>query len=253
MCFSANVSFIASGVLAGLGALSIWQARTPKLRLFAITPLLFAIQQAAEGIIWLNSNDPTSGWYVYSTYVFLFFAMIWWPLWIPITIGYLEKDAFRRQLITIADFCGIWFSIGALIALIRAGAQATIMHHHIAYTIPGLRNDMIGFLVGTLAAIIVLLCRKIRHEWLAWVLVPIIVGSGFYYKESIDATSLVYLMTVTLPCFASSVRYMWIFGVGISASLLATMYFFPYTIGSVWCFWAALLSALTIVIVRQKE
>ncbi len=58
MCFSATASFTASGILAAVGLLSIAKARTLPMRIFASTPLLFAIQQASEGVLW--TTNPTS-------------------------------------------------------------------------------------------------------------------------------------------------------------------------------------------------
>lgn len=250
MCFSANASFIAGGVLTTLGAVSIYKARTPQLRLFAATPLLFAIQQTAEGIIWLTINEPHyTVWYSVAVYTFLFFAMVWWPLWIPLTIRSLETDEFRKKIIMITAGCGGFFAVKALIQLIGSGAQAVIKDHHIAYIFTGWKNSP-GFLAGALIFLSVVISRKLQQEWLAWVFIPFIALGCFYVGERVDMTSLLYILAVTLPCFASSVRHMWLFGIGISGSLLATMYLFPATIGSVWCFLAALISGLIIFIVR---
>lgn len=49
MCFSAPVSFSAGAVLLGLGS-----AKRPRELPFAAIPLLFAIQQLSEGVIWLT-------------------------------------------------------------------------------------------------------------------------------------------------------------------------------------------------------
>lgn len=62
MCFSAPASFALSGILTGFGAASIKQSSSRSRRLFAAIPLLFAAQQAAEGIVWLTvGGDPESG------------------------------------------------------------------------------------------------------------------------------------------------------------------------------------------------
>jgi hypothetical protein len=45
MCFSATASFSAGAFLLGLGSLTLKSARSPRERMFAAIPLLFAIQQ----------------------------------------------------------------------------------------------------------------------------------------------------------------------------------------------------------------
>ena len=52
MCFSATASFTAGGVLLGLGTLTLRSARRSREVSFAAIPLLFAVQQLSEGIIW---------------------------------------------------------------------------------------------------------------------------------------------------------------------------------------------------------
>ena len=54
MCFSAEVSFTAAGVLGALGAVCIGQASRLREKPLAAIPLLFAAQQALEGFIWLS-------------------------------------------------------------------------------------------------------------------------------------------------------------------------------------------------------
>ncbi len=54
MCFSATASFSAGAFLLGLGTLTLKSARRPRELPFAAIPLLFAIQQLSEGVIWLT-------------------------------------------------------------------------------------------------------------------------------------------------------------------------------------------------------
>jgi hypothetical protein len=51
MCFSARASFSAGAVLLGLGALTLKSVKRPRELTFAAIPLLFAIQQLSEGVI----------------------------------------------------------------------------------------------------------------------------------------------------------------------------------------------------------
>ena len=60
MCFSATASFSAAAVLLGIGTLTLRSALASRHAYrrrelpFAAIPLLFAIQQLIEGVIWLT-------------------------------------------------------------------------------------------------------------------------------------------------------------------------------------------------------
>lgn len=51
MCFSASVSFSAGAVLSVIGVATLRQVKRPAEILFAATPILFALQQIAEGLL----------------------------------------------------------------------------------------------------------------------------------------------------------------------------------------------------------
>ena len=54
MCFSATASVSAGAVLLGIGTLTLKAANRPREFPFAAIPMLFAIQQLSEGVIWLT-------------------------------------------------------------------------------------------------------------------------------------------------------------------------------------------------------
>jgi hypothetical protein len=84
MCFSASASFGAGVVLSAIGVVSIKKNQHKSQFLFASIPLLFAVQQFAEGILWLVLPNPEyASMQKHTTYVFLFFAQFFWPLWVP--------------------------------------------------------------------------------------------------------------------------------------------------------------------------
>lgn len=60
----------------------------------------------------------------------------------------------------------------------------------------------------------------------------------------------IYALIILIPCFLSSVRYMWVFGLLIAFSYLATEYFYTYSFTSVWCFFAAIMSASIYSIIK---
>src|ERR1700704_1243434 len=107
MCFSAGASFGASAVLSVIGTAAIIKARTVPQGLFAGIPMIFSIQQLAEGLLWLSLKDPQlAEWQPFFTYLFLVFALVAWPVWIPLTIRKLEKDVQRKKILTLLLLAG---------------------------------------------------------------------------------------------------------------------------------------------------
>jgi hypothetical protein len=58
MCFSATASFGAAVVLGTIGIVAMSKAGTKPQRLLAAIPLIFAVQQVTEGLIWLSVDHP---------------------------------------------------------------------------------------------------------------------------------------------------------------------------------------------------
>ncbi len=106
MCFSAPASFLSSGGLAAIGAASLALAKKED-KILAAIPLLFAVQQAFEGVQWLHLSAGAP--FLPAAYGFLFFAFIVWPVYVPLFVYILDKE--RRNILR-------WFIfLGALIAL----------------------------------------------------------------------------------------------------------------------------------------
>ena len=75
MCFSPAASFTAAALLSVAGSAAVIKNYKVKKALpIAIIPLIFAIQQAIEGMLWLNIQG-SGGYTLLFTYLFLFFAL----------------------------------------------------------------------------------------------------------------------------------------------------------------------------------
>ena len=100
MCFSLHMSFLAAGLLTSIGILTLKKVSHRSEIPLASIPLIFALQQAAEGMLWLllpTGNYPAI--ITISKYVFLSIATIVWPLFIPFTLLLLEPQLIRRAII----------------------------------------------------------------------------------------------------------------------------------------------------------
>lgn len=140
MCFSPSASFTAGTILTLIGIKSISESKKST-RLLAFIPLLFAAQQTSEGIIWLTllhyQDNPLA---YYASYIFLFFAFIVWPVWIPLSMSLLVPKR-RMHLLRSILAMGILLSIYLSATLLYFGATAQIVQHHIYYDF----ESFIGF------------------------------------------------------------------------------------------------------------
>jgi hypothetical protein len=129
MCFSAPASFIASGGLAMLGGASLVVAKKED-KFLALVPLLFAVQQFFEGIQWLhlNAGSPSP----FAAYIFLFFAYIVWPIYVPACVFILDKE--RRKIMQWFLVLGIIVATYSLLALIMQSLEVQRINACIAYT-----------------------------------------------------------------------------------------------------------------------
>ena len=112
MCFSATASLVAGGALSVTGGLTMMQAKTKSELPFASIPLLFGIQQAIEGVVWLSFDVPLL--HTIATYAYIMFSHVLWPIFIPLAIMLLETDQHRKKILGLISFVGL--AVGAYLA-----------------------------------------------------------------------------------------------------------------------------------------
>ena len=135
MCFSATGSFGVAAALAGIGAYSVAQDKLPSHKMLAVVPLLFAGQQVAEGVVWMTLDRASPGWVkTVAVAVFLGFALIIWPTWVPLSLLRAETNPRRRQMLSFLACVGIGVAICASVILIRGQPTAHVEGHRMAYS-----------------------------------------------------------------------------------------------------------------------
>jgi hypothetical protein len=198
MCFSAEASFAASGVLAASG---IAISRLPKERAsipLSLFPAVFATHQFIEGILWLNQDGVLpdafkSG----AVYAYALIAFVLWPIYVPFSAYLTETGRRRRNIILICQAIGLGVGLTLLLSFVRDPVTVTAD------------------------------CCSLSYQ----VNAPVVLLAP-------------YLVAVSIPFLASSRRSLVLFGLAITAScavalVVASEPAFP----SVWCFFAAVLSA----------
>jgi hypothetical protein len=184
MCFSASASFSAGIVLTVIGVAAIKKTCHPSQFLFASIPLIFGVQQIAEGVLWLALPYPD---YVNTqkvfTYIFILFAQVVWPIWVPIAILLLEKNETRKKIQKVLVGAGILVGMYLAFCLLMFNVEAKIVGHHIQYFQdypPLLKSSVI--VLYTSATIFPAIFSHIKRMWMlgATIIVSYIIATVFF-------------------------------------------------------------------------
>jgi hypothetical protein len=134
MCFSSSASFGASVVLSGIGFVSLVKARTVPEKFLSGIPILFAIQQCIEGILWMSLSNPDLAQLQWTaTFGFLSFAQVVWPIYMPIAMFLFEQDPVRKRILTVCTISGILLGAYLTYCLLHYPITASANEHHIKY------------------------------------------------------------------------------------------------------------------------
>lgn len=213
MCFSTEASFIAAGTLAAAGVIAMKKTESRSNLALAAVPLLFAVQQLSEGFQWLAFNAQIDAyWLTPSKYLFLLFAQVIWPLWVPFAIYRAEQEPRKAKMLLPFVIAGAGLAVYHLYCMLNYEVTAIAGDNHILY----------------------------RLE---------------YLQFSKHFSNAVYFATAVIPPFLSSNKRMQLVGLFNLIALLATFLFYREYLLSVWCYFAALISAGIVwaVLPRTKE
>lgn len=217
MCFSAQASFTAAAMLTMVGGITMIKS-PPRMRAIACIPLIFALQQAFEGIIWvtLKQGDMTSVLHNGAVYGFTAIAGIFWPIWIPGTLYALETNQRSKKLL-FATLCGgVLVSLWCVLGYMLMGRGVLITNHHLSY--PNLSSTF-----GNL---------------------PMSFINGIN-----DMVIVIYMLISVGAPIISSVKSAWVLGVLVGFGWIIAFIYYYMTFGSVWCYFAAIASLVTYYVV----
>jgi len=134
MCFSATASFSSSALLAATGVVSIYKAGNKAQQFFAAVPLIFAVQQFTEGVLWMSLSHPS--WSQYresSTYLFQMFAQMIWPVYMPLLTVLFENERKKKNLFLAFLSFGIALFLYTGSGIYHYPSHAFVQEHHIRY------------------------------------------------------------------------------------------------------------------------
>ncbi len=204
MCLSAPVSFTASAVLAAVGTALVCRIQSKRLLPLALIPFFFAVQQLAEGIVWLYlSGGPHPAMREAAKDVFVFFAYIFWPLWVPASLWAVERNSLRKQIL--AACFGIALALVSFLICLIPHVEAAAYRFSIHYLVA---NESQYPLADRFRSI------------------------GVFY----------YAVAALLPLFVSTLKRAWVLGICVTVAGIAIHVIDNMLFVSLWCFFSALIS-----------
>ena len=147
MCFSAEADLVGGVLLSAIGfdAARHVHRRHDHLALAAL-PLLLGAHQLDETFVWWGLQGHVgAGVGHVATWIYLLFAFVVLPIYVPVAVLALEPAGRRRSIIAGFAALGALVSSVLLAAMLSGPVTATLGHHHISYGI-GLPA---GFVVTT--------------------------------------------------------------------------------------------------------
>jgi hypothetical protein len=134
MCISTGASFGMGTVLVITGIASVKEIKAPSQLLFASIPLLFSFQQFTEGFLWISLRNPEYAlWQHAATYIFLFIAQSVWPVWVPLSMFFMEQNLKIKKILFYITGIGILVSVYSFYCLVMFPVHSSVSNHHIHY------------------------------------------------------------------------------------------------------------------------
>ena len=162
MCYSAPASLAASGVLAvsGIATLRINKKKSEvPLSLF---PLIFAVHQLTEGLLWLNHTGVVPDTYKPGlVYAFVLIAFVFWPIYVPFSAYMTETGRMRRKIIIFCQLVGIYIGITFLVSIIRNTPDATFLEHSISYGVHGPPKSLAPYMIAVTIPFLIATDKKL--------------------------------------------------------------------------------------------
>lgn len=135
MCFSASTSFAVAAGNGLVGALTATKVSNWREIPLASIPLIFAAQQTIEGVLWLHlARGNETALIGPLTNIFMFSALVAWPVWAPLATGLVEQDRMRRLAMAMLFALAITLALFNLRDISAHPYGVCIVQHSLSYT-----------------------------------------------------------------------------------------------------------------------
>jgi uncharacterized protein DUF6629 len=184
MCFSALASFAAAGVTGAIGIVTLTRVSHGRELPLAATPLFFALQQSAEGLLWLHLPlAPDGSAATGLTLFYLLFADVFWPVYAPLAVMLIEPGRARRRLMGLGLALGAGVAASLLWWILVRPHGALIVAGHIVY--PTDSGHSVVTAIAYIAAVglpLLLSSQRTVVALGAIILVGCAIAYGFYWQ-----------------------------------------------------------------------
>jgi len=185
MCFSATASFVAAGALGAAGGMTLSKTKARREIPLASVPLLFGIQQAVEGIVWISFNSPlinTTAALVYSL-----FSHVLWPIFIPFALLLIETREDRKRILRAFLVAGSIVGLYLLYFMLTNPVTAQVVNCSIAY-FPTAPNSLIAtaFYVVVICGSCFVSSHKILNLLGIAILISFAIATWFYTQTFVS-------------------------------------------------------------------
>lgn len=209
MCFSATANFVGSGVLAGVGVVTLTKVKHRRELLFAALPTLFAIHQFIEGFVWLGLDGILSPKVAHNMgAAFMLYAQGLLPFILPLSVILFEADAKSRRRMQPFLILGTLTALYILWALTAYPTQVFVKGNSIVYINQATNNelvavlyvivtcgsllfskvkDMVIFGIANLAILLVVMAFKryaFTSLWCAYAAVASVIILAYFWKSA---------------------------------------------------------------------
>lgn len=133
MCFSAIASLGAATVLGATGIATLALCPERRMRPYAAIPLLFALQQLAEGGLWIALAHGWTPFAAGMSRSFLVFSHVLWPAYVPLAVFVLEAPSWRKTALGTLSLAGALLGLLFLYQLLHDPVAILTTAGHIEY------------------------------------------------------------------------------------------------------------------------
>ncbi|WP_429933630.1 DUF6629 family protein [Agrobacterium vitis] len=188
MCFSATASFTTVGVTGVIGVAALFRMSRPHDLLLAAVPIIFAIQQSIEGLLWLTLPVAPGGSVATTlTLLFLLFAEVFWPAYVPLAMLFVEPNERRRRLMLPWLAVGLGVAFYLLWGILTHPHGARILDDHIVYVTEHRFSFAVGLAyVGATSAPLMLSSSRAVIILGAVVLTGCLTAYAFYWEAFVS-------------------------------------------------------------------
>lgn len=133
MCFSPEVDLVAGIVIGAVGIDALRHVRRPAQLPLAILPMLFALHQLVEAVVWwsLQGTFPAAlGQVAEWLYLTIAFGLL--PVLVPFAVGALEPVS-RRRVVGVFVAVGVVVAVVLMYAVVRGPIVSSVEGHHLEY------------------------------------------------------------------------------------------------------------------------